>query len=152
MAIVSVLAAAHINHRKVRRWLARAGYAIVADADRVSISRHGRWDVVDTGGPNLAGLPDSAVQSAKALLGFAPRDGITCSFEGEPRLSDSWPTVIDIARAVASNVPLAVLYDHAGTAYLVHPVRGLIEPAEYEAVRRDSPTSDLLRRFFRDRI
>jgi hypothetical protein len=152
MGSVTVLAAARINHRKVREWLAREGYAIVEDADRVAISRHGRWDVVHTGGPDLAALPDLAVQLVKALLGFAPQDGITCAFEDEPRQSDSWPTVVDIARAVASNVPLAVLYDHAGTAYLVHPGRGLIEPEEYEAIRRSTPAGDVLRRFFRDRI
>jgi hypothetical protein len=60
--------------------------------------------------------------------------------------SDCWPTVVDIARAVAAEVPLAVLDDHCGTTYLVHAVRGLIAPEEYEQMRGRATTSDFLRR------
>jgi hypothetical protein len=152
MATVTVLAAAHINHRKVYRRLAGAGYAVAEDLDGVRVSRHGRWDAVDTSLSRLGDLPDRVIQSAKPLLGFAPRDGITCSFDGPAHESDAWPTVVDIARAVAASVPLAVLDDHVGTSYLVHPGRGLIEPAEYDAVRRTTSTGDLLRRFLGGRI
>jgi hypothetical protein len=121
---------------------------VTLDADGTHVSRHGRWDVVDTAPCDPDRLPDRIIAAAGELLGLRPRGGIACSFDGPPGESDSWPTVVDIAKAVAAEVPLAVLDDHAGTTYLVHPGRGLIGPAEIEAVRRDTrpSTADLLRR------
>jgi hypothetical protein len=150
MAVVTVLAARKINLRKVLQRLTREGYATVAAGGGVRISRHGRWDAVDTYMANVAELPLDVHGSAKELLGLAPSNGITCVFEGEAGRSDSWTSVVDIARAVAAEVPLAVLNDHSGTTYLVHPGRGLIGPEVYAAARRDT-TSDLLRRIFGNR-
>jgi hypothetical protein len=141
-----VLTSARVNQRRVRRRLTRAGYAVAGEAGSVRVSRHGRGDEVDATVCDLARLPDRAIASATRLLGLPPRDGITCSFDGRAGESDAWSTVVGIARAVAAEVPLAVLDDHAGTTYLVHPHRGLIGPEEYEQARRTSATSDLLRR------
>jgi hypothetical protein len=71
---------------------------------------------------------------------------VTCSFEGPVGSSDSWPTVVDIACAIAAEVPLAVLDDHAGTAYLVNTKRGLIGPDEYEQMQGRPTTADFFRR------
>lgn len=146
MAAVTVMTGAKIKHRKVERRLVRAGLAVVPDDGGLRVSRHGRWDVVTMTIADLADLSEGTVDLARRLLGLAPRAGVTCSFEGPAGRSDAWPTVVDIARAVAAEVPLAVLDDHAGTTYLVHPTRGLIAPAEYERVRGRASTSDILRR------
>jgi hypothetical protein len=146
MTAVTVLAAARINQRKLERRLVRSGYATVPHEHGLRVSRHGRWDAVTTTAPEMADLPGDSVDAARRLLGYPPRAGVTCSFEGAVGHSDSWPTVVDIARAVAAEVPLAVLDDHAGTRYLVHAVRGLIAPDEYEQVRGRPTTSDFLRR------
>jgi hypothetical protein len=147
MAVVTVLTARKINPRKIQQRLIRAGYATVAAGGIVRISRHGRWDAVDTHMADTTDLPLDARDSAKQLLGLAPSSGITCSFDGDAGQSDAWTTVVDIARAVAAEVPLAVLNDHRGTTYLVHPGRGLIGPEAYAGARPDT-TSDLLRRMF----
>jgi hypothetical protein len=144
---VTVLTAAPVNLRKVERRLAQAGYVAAAEAGTVRISRHGRWDAVHTTVFNAARLPDRALQSARQLLGPAPRIAVECSFDDELGRSDAWTTAVDIARAIATEVPLAVLDDHAGTTYLVHPVRGLVSPEEYEAAQRQTPWN-CLRRFF----
>jgi hypothetical protein len=144
---VTVLTAAPVNLRKVERRLAQAGYVAAAEAGTVRISRHGRWDAVYTTVFNAARLPDRALQSARQLLGPAPRIAVECSFDDELGQSDAWTTAVDIARAIATEVPLAVLDDHAGTTYLVHPVRGLVSPEEYEAAQRQTPWN-CLRRFF----
>ena len=144
---MTVLTAAPVNLRKVERRLAQAGYVAAAEAGTVRISRHGRWDAVYTTVFNAARLPDRALQSARQLLGPAPRIAVECSFDDELGRSDAWTTAVDIARAIATEVPLAVLDDHAGTTYLVHPVRGLVSPEEYEAVQRQTPWNSL-RRFF----
>jgi hypothetical protein len=147
MTAVTVLTAARLNQRKVERRLVRAGYAIVADEAGRRVSRHGRWDVVTMTTSGVADLPEIALDTARRLLGLAPRTAVTCRFEDAVGTSDSWPTVVDIARAVAAVAPLAVVYDHAGTTYLVHLVRGLIGPEEYApALDRRSSTSDFLRR------
>ena len=151
MAAVRVLTATHINHSKVQRRLIRAGYAVIAGADGFRASRHGRWDAVDVTTTQVRGLPPWLVESAKPLLGFPPRSGITCSFDGAVIRSDAWSTVVDIARAVAAIVPLAILDDCAGTIYLVHPNRGLIGREEYEAVSPGMSTGELLRRFIGNR-
>ena len=54
--------------------------------------------------------------------------------------------MVVVARAVAADVPLAVVDDLIGTAYLVHPGRGLVGPEEYGPLRRRPSTSDVLRR------
>jgi hypothetical protein len=144
---VTVLTTAPVNLRKVERRLTQAGYVAAAEAGTVRISRHGRWDAVYTRVFNAARLPDRALQSATQLLGPAPRIAVECSFDDELGRSDAWTTAVDIARAIATEVPLAVLDDHAGTTYLVHPVRGLVSPEEYEAAQRQTPWN-CLRRFF----
>jgi hypothetical protein len=146
MMAVTVLAAAKINQRKIARRLARAGYAVQPQDTGLRVSRHGRWDAVTTTVPELADLPSDTAAAVRRLLGIRPRAGVTCWFEGSVGSSDSWPTVVDVARAVAAEVPLAVLDDHAGTAYLVHRVRGLIPPEEYEQAQGRPTTGDFLRR------
>jgi hypothetical protein len=146
MTAVTVLAAATISQRKLERRLVRAGCAVAGSDQGLRVSRHGRWDAVTTTSPRIADLPGASVDAARRLLGFPPRSGLTCLFDGPVGESDSWPTVVDIARAVAAGVPLAVLDDHAGTTYLVHAVRGLIAPDEYEQIRGRASTSDFLRR------
>jgi hypothetical protein len=101
---------------------------------------------VDASECDLAQLPARRAESARKLLGGAARGGLVCSFEGPVTPSESWTVVVDIARAVAADVPLAVLDDHAGTTYLVHPKLGLVAPSEYEKVRHESITSELLRK------
>ena len=146
MTAVTVLTAAKINLRKVERRLVRAGYTTAPHQGGLRVSRHGRWDAVTTTVREMGDLPTDSHDAARRLLGFPPRTGMTCRFEGPAGRSDSWPTVVDIARAVAAEVPLAVLDDHAGTSYLVHSVRGLIAPEEYEKMRGRPTTTDLLRR------
>jgi hypothetical protein len=146
MAAVTVLSAAKINQRKVERRLARAGYAVEPNDGGLRIARHGRWDAVTTSSTRIGDLPSDRLDAAQRLLGFPPRSGMTCSFEGMVGSSDSWPTVVDIARAIAVEVPLAILDDQAGTTYLVHAVRGLIPPDEYEQMRGRPTTTDFLRR------
>src|SRR2546426_743961 len=115
MAAATVLTAARINHRKVARRLARSGYTTVADPLGERVSRHGRWDAAYTNKCDVADLPRAVIDTARKLIGLRPRDGIICSFEGSPGEADAWLTVVAIARAVAAEVPLAVLDDHAGT-------------------------------------
>jgi hypothetical protein len=146
MTAVTVLAASKINQRKIERRLVRAGYAVSPHDGGLQVSRHGRWDAVTTSASEMADLPMDTAASARRLLGIRPRAGVTCWFEGSVGSSDSWPTVVDVARAVAAEVPLAVLDDHAGTTYLIHRLRGLIPPEEYEKVRGRPTTADFLRR------
>jgi hypothetical protein len=146
MTAVTVLAAAKIKQQKIERRLVRAGFAVEPHDGGLQVSRHGRWDAVTATVPKLPDLPSDSLDAARRLLGFTPRSGLMCWFEGSPGTSDSWPTVVDIARAVAAEVPLAVLDDHAGTTYLINPVRGLIGPEEYEQVRGRPTTADFLRR------
>ena len=144
---MTVLTAGHVDQRRLERRLVRAGYTAVAEGGGLRVSRHGRWDAATMTVSRPAGLPRDTVDGARLLLGLAPRTAVRCRFEGGVRSSDSWPTVLDIARAVAAEVPLAVLDDHAGTRYLVHPSRGLVGPEEYERVRGRAATTDFLRRF-----
>jgi hypothetical protein len=145
VATVTVLAAAHIKVRSVEQRLSEAGYDVAVAVGTVRVSRHGRWDAVDVTMASVGDLPDLIVDPAKRLLGLRPREAITCAFEGAAGTSDAWPTVVDIAKAVAAVVPLAVLDDHTGTTFLVHPGRGLIGPEEYRT-RRSTFGGDLLRR------
>jgi hypothetical protein len=105
--------------------------------------------VVDTSMVRIDGLSDHSIEQASQLLGRAPRDGLTCVFDGPAGRSEAWPTVVDVARATARVAPLAVLDDQVGTLYLVHLDRGLIGPEEYQDVRiRSKQTNPLLRRLF----
>jgi len=136
-----VLATVRLNWRRLRRRLDRAGYATFPGPDTVRVSRDGRG-VVETAGVDPARLPEQVTRSAWRLFGSPPRDGLTCSFADPAGSSESWHTVIALARAVAAEVPLAVVDDLAGTTYLVHPEQGLVLPPE----RPGTLTSDVLRR------
>jgi len=97
----------------------------------------------------MDGLSGHTIEQAGQLLGRAPRDGLTCVFDGPAGRSEAWPTVVDVARAAARVAPLAVLDDHAGTLYLIHLDRGLIGPEEYADVRiKSKQANPLLRRLF----
>jgi hypothetical protein len=152
MATVMVLTAVHINHSTVRRRLSRTGYELTHGSIGFRAARHGRWDAVDVTATRMVDVTDQVVESARALLGFRPNDGFTCSFDGPVLQSDAWPTVVEVARAVAASVPLAVLDDGVGNIYLVHPDRGLIGREAYEAVTGTASTGELLRRFMGNRI
>jgi hypothetical protein len=144
--MVTVLAAFPIDARRVERRLSRAGYTTTVKTGGVRVSRHGRWDAIDLTAAHPADLSDLVVESAKRLLGLRPRHGISCSFDGPVGESDAWGAVVDLAMAVAAEVPLAVLDDHAGTTYLVHPGCGLVGPEKYEIARPSAGTGDLMRR------
>jgi hypothetical protein len=146
MTAVSVLTAARINRRRVDRRLARAGYTAVAQDDGVRVSRADSGDAVTVSTAELADLPAPSLDAARRLLGLFPSSGVTCRFDGAIGESDAWVTVVDIARAVAAEVPLAVLDDHAGTTYLIHAGRGLVPPEEYEPLPGTNRSTDFLRR------
>jgi hypothetical protein len=141
MARVTILTGRRIDWRKVERRLTRSGYTATPNA----VSPADQRTTVAISVPDLAALPDQVLDSARQLLGVDPRHAIACAFEADP----AWPVVVDIARAVAADTPITVLDDHAGTAYLVHPKRGLIGPDEYQAVaRRTAPSAgEVLRRY-----
>ena len=149
--MVTVLAGVGINRRKLRRRLVRAGYQTAWVGNTLSVSPDIGQGTVSITTLTVSELPEGVAESARELLGFRPRDGITCGFDGRPGESVAWPTVIDVARAVAAQVPLAVLDDHAGTLYLIHPGRGLIGPEEYRKLRSRNSTADLLRGLLGDR-
>jgi hypothetical protein len=146
MTAVSVLTAARINRRRVDRRLARAGYTAVAQDDGVRVSRSGSGDAVTMSTAALADLPGPSLDAARRLLGLSPSSVVTCRFDGAVGQSEAWAMVVDIARAVAAEVPLAVLDDHAGTTYLIHAGRGLIPPEEYEQLAGTTRPTDFLRR------
>ena len=113
MAAVTVLSTAKINQRRVERRLVRTGYAVEPHDGGLQIARHGRWDAVTTTTARIDDLPSDSIATARRLLGNRPRTGVTCSFEGSVGSSDSWPTVVDIARAIANadgDELLAVLF------------------------------------------
>jgi hypothetical protein len=136
-----ILTTRRIDWRKVERRLGRDGYLTTAD----TVSRADQQITVTVTRPDLAALPTQVIDSARQLLGVNPKHTIACTFETQ----ETWPTVVDIARAVAADAPITVLDDHAGTTYLVHPKRGLIGPDEYEAVAgRTTPSAgEVLRRY-----
>ena len=146
MTAVTILAGAKVSQRRVARRLLRAGYTLTTGDDSVLVSAETAPDAVTMSVQPLAEVPAGSAEAAGLLLGVAPRAALTCSFTGPPGRADSWPTVVGIARAVAAEVPLAVLDDSAGTRYLVDAKRGLIAPAEYEQVRGRPSTGELLRR------
>jgi len=133
MATVAVLTGRRVNWRRLRRRLAAAGYPTTGQA-RLRVAQPDGRGVVHAARTDLAGLPDRAARSARQLLGVPARDGLTCSFDGPAAVSEEWSTVVAIARAVAAEVPLAVLDDLVDTAYLVHPGRGLVGPDEYRGM------------------
>lgn len=143
MAAVTVLAAVKINQRRVARRLERAGCTVTPSGSGLVVSRAGGPDVEVAPAGRLR--TDSA-DAARELLGGPARTGLTCRFDGPAGEGDAWPVVVDVARAVAAEVPLAVLDDHAGTVFLVHGERGLVDPGEYERMRGRPSTSDIMRR------
>jgi hypothetical protein len=144
MVRATILTTRRIDWRRVERRLTPDGYLTTQN----SVSRSDGRAAVSVAVPDLAALPDRVVDSARRLLGVKPKHAIACTFE-TPETQPAWPTVVDIARAVAADAPITVLDDHAGTTYLVHPKRGLIGPEEYEAVaRRTAPSAgEVLRRY-----
>jgi hypothetical protein len=146
MTTVTVLAGRRISRRRLRRRLARSGYATFGE-EPLRISHDGRG-VIQAAAADPDDLPERVTESARQLLGIPARYGLTCSFAGPAGGTEEWTTVVAVARAVAADVPLAVLDDLRGTAYLVHPERGLVGPEEYEPLRRGTTTSDVLRRLF----
>ena len=146
VAAVTVLTAARIDLRGLERQLAREGCLTARRAGGLRVWHDGESSVVDTSMAIVDGLSDHVIDQAGQLLGRRPRDGLTCVFDGSVGRSEAWPTVVDIARAVARVAPLAVLDDHAGTIYLIHLDRGLIG---YEDVRiKSKQANPLLRRLF----
>jgi hypothetical protein len=152
--MVTVLTAFPIKRRKLARRLIRGGYECAATATELRVWQkdgHGAVTVLLPAARTVTDLPDSVAESATQLLGLAPRHGIACGFDGVMGQSPEWLTVIDIACAVAADTPLAVLDDHAGTVYLIHPGRGLIGPEEYRRLRSRPSTGDVLRGLLGDR-
>jgi hypothetical protein len=146
---MTVLTSGRIDLRRLERQLARDGCLTARRASGLRVWHDGESSVVDTGMVRMDGLSDHSIEQAGQLLGRAPRDGLTCVFDGPAGRSDAWPIVVDVARAAARVAPLAVLDDHVGTVYLVHLDRGLIGPEEYADVRiRSKQTNPLLRRLF----
>ena len=143
MTAVSVLTAANINLRKVMRTLEREGYTAVAHDGVIEVSRDG---VVSASPTRLDDLPSDRLDVARRMLGLRPWSGVTCRFDGAVGAAETWTTVVDIARAVAAVVPLAVLDDHAGTTYLIHSKRGLVPPEEFNETHAPSSSTDFLRR------
>jgi hypothetical protein len=146
MVRATILTTRRIDWRKVERRLTRDGYLTTRDTvSRTDQEIAGQQLTVTVTRPDLAALPAQVVEAARHLLGVNPKHSIACTFEAQ----SAWPTVVDIARAVAADAPIAVLDDHAGTTYLVHPKRGLVGPEEYQAVaRRTAPSAvEVLRRY-----
>jgi hypothetical protein len=141
MLTIWILTTRRIDWRRVERRLTRDGYRTTP----TTVSPADQRTTVTVAVPDLATLPAQVVDSARQLLGVNPRHSIACTFETPA----AWPAVVDIARAVAADAPITVLDDHAGTAYLVHPERGLVGPDEYRAVaRRTAPSAgEILRRY-----
>jgi hypothetical protein len=140
MTTVTILVAAKITEKKLAQRLLRAGCTVEPHEEGLLVTPV----IVSVRGAD--DLPADTVEIAEQLLGLPPRIAVTCRFEGPVSQSPAWPTVVDIARAVAAEVPLAVLDDHTGISYLVHKVRGLIAPVEYEKARGRPPTNEVLRR------
>ena len=146
MTAVTVLTAATINQRRVVRRLTKVGYATPAEGGQVQVSPAGGGATVTMTASRLTELPKESLDAARRVLGLQPWNGVICRFEGPLETSDAWPTVVDIARAVAAEVPLAVLDDHAGTTYLIHVKQGLIPPDDYNQVIGNAKPNDFLRR------
>jgi hypothetical protein len=143
---VTVLASRRVDLRKIGRKLTGAGYAVAATATGLTVAPHDSDTAVHLTGSSLADLSEEVLHRTARLLGVPPAAAVTFSFDGAGSRSPAWPTVVSVARTVAAQVPLAVLDDHHGTTYLVHPARGLIGPEEYRYQRGGDRVADLLRR------
>ena len=150
MAAVTVLTSGRIDLSRLERQLAREGLITTHREGGLRVSGDRESSVVDTSMAIMDGVSDEVFDQAVQLMGRSPRAGLTCVFDGPVGRSEAWPTVVGIARAVARVAPLAVLDDHAGTIYLVHIDRGLIDLDEYEELRTRSKANSLLRRLFGD--
>ena len=150
MAAVTVLTSGRIDLSRLERQLAREGLITTHREGGLRVSDDRQSSVVDTSMAIMDGVSDEVFDQAVRLMGRSPRAGLTCVFDGPVGRSEAWPTIVDIARAVARVAPLAVLDDHAGTIYLVHIDRGLIDLDEYEELRTRSKANSLLRRLFGD--
>ena len=148
MAAVTVLTSGRIDLPRLERQLAREGLTIARRNGGLRVRHDGESSVVDMSMAIMDELSDGVFDQAVQLMGRAPRAGLTCVFDGSVGRSEAWPTVVDIARAVARVAPLAVLDDHAGAIYLIHIDRGLIDLDEYEEVRTQSKANSLLRGLF----
>jgi hypothetical protein len=145
VTVVSVLSAARISQRKVERRLTRSGYTLAGEDDARRVSRTDA-DAVEISAVRPDELTPVSMDAARQLMGHSPSTGVRCRFDGAAGTGDAWATVVDIARAVAAEVPLAVLDDHAGTTYLISPQRGLIPPEEYNQRQGPPAAADFLRR------
>ncbi len=143
MTAVSVLTAANINLGKVVRRLERDGYTTVGRGGVLEVSRAA---VVTASSTRLDDLPPDRLDVARRMLGLRVWSGLDCRFDGPLGAGEAWTVVVDIARAVAAVVPLAVLDDHAGTSYLIHSKRGLVPPEEFNETHGPSSSADFLRR------
>lgn len=122
MATATILTVAAVRMPRVRRRLSRAGYAVAGDHTPVRVTRNGT--TVEVSAVDPATLPAATAGAARQLLGLAPRHALRCASERPA----GWEAVLDVARAVAASVPLAVLADADGVVHLVHPRDGLVEP------------------------
>lgn len=123
MATATILTVAAVRMPRVRRRLARSGYAVAGDHHTpVRVTRDGT--TVEVSAVDPAALPAATAGAARELLGLAPRHALRCASERPA----AWEAVLDVARAVAASVPLAVLADADGVVHLVHPRDGLVEP------------------------
>lgn len=164
-----ILTTVAVDVHKLEEALARSGHSMVWDAHGCLLSRGGTTIAVHDSSATLHDLPDRVAAGARTLLGRRPKVCLTCQYDtaavpgtaagstvqgGFPAGGTSggadgegWRMVLDVARAVAGRVPLAVLVDPAGTVRLVHPERGLVSDQQYQAQKRPNPVADLLRRF-----
>jgi hypothetical protein len=139
VARVTILTGRRIDWRKVERRLTRSGYVTTQETVATADQR----TTVTIAVPDLAALPAHVLDSARQLLGVNPKHSIACRFETSPtdnsstqNSSDAWPTIVEIAKAVAADTPITVLDDHAGATYLVHPKRRRTAPSAGEVLRR----------------
>lgn len=162
-----ILTTVSVDVHRLEDALARAGHTMVWDARGCLLSRDDTTITVHDSTATVHDLPDRVAAAARTLLGRRPKMRLTCQYEvpatagpgtaagGAPVAGASggdgdgggWGMVVDVARAVAGRVPLAVLVDSAGAVRLVHPERGLVTEQQYEAEKRPNPVADLLRRF-----
>lgn len=160
-----ILTTVAVDVHKLEEALSRSGHSMVWDARGCLLSRGGTTIAVHDSSATLHDLPDRVAAGARTLLGRRPKVRLTCQYDataapGGPAVGgtarggaaegadgEGWRMVLDVARAVAGRVPLAVLVDPAGTVRLVHPERGLVSDQQYQAQKRPNPVADLLRRF-----
>jgi hypothetical protein len=149
MATVTVLTSGRLDLRKLERQLAREKYVTAPTADGLRITPIA-GSPVDVRLVTDEELPEDLVSRAWEVIGRRPARCLVCVFDGPIGDSPAWASVIGIAQAVAAVMPLAVLDDHAGSTYLIHPARGLIRTGEVKGTRATRSAGALLRRLFRD--